>query len=648
MTLLKCYLSHYTNRLIRQIRYKEACVHVKLVRRHHRHLLSKQQIVDVYPQIIVDVPKISLNRIQLDYLSKSGPNYIRSNQSSLHSYKHQEKHVQEEHKNIMNVITRYLIREHHIPLTATIIRELSQHLETSLHQQYTIPLSYLNIYRTRKEFKLMKSIQHRLKKGNYILRETDKSGIFHIGTSVDYEKKAEAYRQKTGAYIELDSNPLWSVFDKVILLLNDLRSKKYILSWQLDKMMPKREKIQLAYLYFIPKPHKAGTPLRPIVSSMSMPTTGISKFLDKLIRPIFDKHARSTTIIDGVDLIHRLEAYTTNGYLKPKTYFCTFDITDLYTMLPQEESLDILIEFLVQHGYQKVQNIPIDIIRKLALIVIKENVFVYEKKFYRQVIGGAMGSAFTLTLANIFMWKWEKQLVHRLKVSNEIYGRYLTWFIEEYTLHIMSHFRYVDDIFFTSNDSLECIDQMLDEANNFHPNIKLVRQIGRSVPFLDVLIENRKGTLTTSVYHKEAAEPYVVPFGSDHPGHVFRNTVDTAITKAVRYSTTLVEFEEEIRQMKLMFLYNGYSPRQIHRRLTTLFSKYFSNYFILPMLHNPDDFDYLRHQLLTTSTATTYDKVTRTSATNQTHGKNIQNHNLKPTDNNDFTTRKRRHHSPKT
>ncbi|CAF4478154.1 unnamed protein product [Rotaria socialis] len=254
-------------------------------------------------------------------------------------------------------------------------------------------------------------------------------------------------------------------------------------------------------------------------------------------------------------------------------------------MLPQEESLDILIEFLVQHGYQKVQNIPIDIIRKLALIVIKENVFVYEKKFYRQVIGGAMGSAFTLTLANIFMWKWERQLVHRLEVSNEIYGRY------------------VDDIFFTSNDSFESIDQMLDEANNFHPNIKLVRQIGRSVPFLDVFIHNSKGALKTSVYHKEAAEPYVVPFGSDHPGHVFRNTVDTAITRAVRYSTTLLEFEEEIRQMKLM-----YPPRHIHRQLTTLFSKYLSKYFILPMLNNSDDFNYLRHQLLTTSTATTYDK----------------------------------------
>lgn len=157
---------------------------------------------------------------------------------------------------------------------------------------------------------------------------------------------------------------------------------------------------------------------------MNTPTTGISKFLDKLIRPLFNLHTRSTTIIDGVDLIHRLEAYTSSGYLKSTTYFCTFDITDLYTMLPQEESLDILTEFLLQHGYHKVKGIPIDAIRKLARIVIRENVFVYEKKFYRQTIGGAMGSAFTLTLANIFMWKWEKELVRRSKSSNEIYGRY--------------------------------------------------------------------------------------------------------------------------------------------------------------------------------------------------------------------------------
>ncbi len=92
---------------------------------------------------------------------------------------------------------------------------------------------------------------------------------------------------------------------------------------------------------------------------MNTPTTAISKFLDRLIRPIFDKHARSTTIIDGVDLIRRLEKYHGLGYLKPTTLLCTFDITDLYTMLPQEESLNILMEFLSHHGYQKVMSVPI-------------------------------------------------------------------------------------------------------------------------------------------------------------------------------------------------------------------------------------------------------------------------------------------------
>ncbi len=51
------------------------------------------------------------------------------------------------------------------------------------------------------------------------------------------------------------------------------------------------------------------------------------------------------------------------------------------------------------------KGITLDAIRKLARIFITENVFIYEKKFYRQIIGGAMGSAFTLTLANIFMGK---------------------------------------------------------------------------------------------------------------------------------------------------------------------------------------------------------------------------------------------------
>jgi hypothetical protein len=87
-----------------------------------------------------------------------------------------------------------------------------------------------------------------------------------------------------------------------------------------------------------------------------------------------------------------------------------------------------------------VKGIPIDAIRKLAHIVITENVFVYEKKFYRQVLDGTLGSAFTLTLANIFMWTWEKELVRRQNASNEIYGWYFDFIVDRVFLSILYYY----------------------------------------------------------------------------------------------------------------------------------------------------------------------------------------------------------------
>ena len=100
---------------------------------------------------------------------------------------------------------------------------------------------------------------------------------------------------------------------------------------------------------------------------------------------------------------------------------------------------------------------------------------------------------------------------------------------------------------------------MLDEVNSLHPNIKFVRQVGTSVSFLDVRIENRDGILATSVFHKEAAEPYIVPFNSDHPRHVFDNIIENALLRAVRYSSMHSQiFTRNNVLLKLMLLYNGF------------------------------------------------------------------------------------------
>lgn len=153
-------------------------------------------------------------------------------------------------------IVPYLIRVHRMPSSTPVVQQLGEQLKGYLCRQYTAPISYLQVYRTRRELKLVQSIRSRLKRAQQVLRVTDKSGIFHIGDADDYERKAEAYRQKTQAYMELAGDPLKEVFDRVVHLLNELRAKKQVLVYQLDKMMPRRERVSLAYLYFVPKPHK--------------------------------------------------------------------------------------------------------------------------------------------------------------------------------------------------------------------------------------------------------------------------------------------------------------------------------------------------------------------------------------------------------
>ena len=118
--------------------------------------------------------------------------------------------------------------------------------------------------------------------------------------------------------------------------------------------------------------------------------------------------------------------------------------------------------------------------------------------------------------------------------------------------------RYIDDIFFTWNGSLSLLESSLKKWNDKHPKIKLTHEIGASVSFLDVLLRNDNGILSTSVYHKDAAEPYVVPFASDHPLHIFRNIIYGSLFRAIRYSSSFEAFNVERRKIRLKLLYNGY------------------------------------------------------------------------------------------
>ena len=83
---------------------------------------------------------------------------------------------------------------------------------------------------------------------------------------------------------------------------------------------------------------------------MHAPATLISKFLNDLLAPTHLKVTRQYAFISDIDVIRRLEQYTSDDYLQLTTKFVTIDIENLYTMIPRQDALDALAQFCTQHS----------------------------------------------------------------------------------------------------------------------------------------------------------------------------------------------------------------------------------------------------------------------------------------------------------
>ncbi|CAF4530515.1 unnamed protein product [Rotaria sp. Silwood2] len=183
-------------------------------------------------------------------------------------------------------------------------------------------------------------------------------------------------------------------------------------------------------------------------------------------------------------------------------------------MIPRDEAIFALQKFVYKHAENsRINEMTIDTITRLARLVLDTNRFVYEDKYYQQIRGRTMGSPFTMTLANIYMLEWEQSLIEYQRIHNEIYARY------------------IDDAFMTTN-SLNKSNILLNKIEKKDENIRISLSIGLTTKFLDVLEENNNEQLRTSVFHKTAAEPYSLPYLSNHPRHIHRSTAKAQLLRA--------------------------------------------------------------------------------------------------------------------
>ncbi|CAF4204177.1 unnamed protein product, partial [Rotaria sordida] len=310
----------------------------------------------------------------------------------------------------------------------------------------------------------------------------------------------------------------------------------------------------LAHLYYLPKAHKPGTPLRPIISGLKHPTIKISKFLDELLRPLFDKMTLKTTVTSGFELLKKVQKWCEDN-LRQETIFCTIDVADLYTMVPQTEGVLSLKKMLDHLKLKQISGLKIETIIRLSRFVMKNNYFSYNGQYYHQIRGGAMGSPLTLTVANCYMFFYEQQIIKQINNSGGLY------------------FRYIDDIFIVINWPIRHLMKQIDRWNKFDENIKLSENVGFITDFLDLHIENKDGQLFTTVFQKPSYEPYYLPFNSVHPIHMKKNIIFTMLFRALRYCSTFQEYLNEREKLRMALLLNKYPNKFIDEQFNNVLQK---------------------------------------------------------------------------
>jgi len=148
-------------------------------------------------------------------------------------------------------------------------------------------------------------------------------------------------------------------------------------------------------LYGLPKLHKPGIPMRPIVSFCWSPTYQLSKYLTTILQPLTDKSRRklqsTENFIDAIKTVQIPDDYK----------LVSFDMKSLFTSIPLQLGLQST-KTAIQQFTTELQ-LPTEDIMDLLNLCLTSTCFQYNGKHYKQLHGTAMGSPVSVVVAEIVM-----------------------------------------------------------------------------------------------------------------------------------------------------------------------------------------------------------------------------------------------------
>jgi len=351
------------------------------------------------------------------------------------------------------------------------------------------------------------------KNKDIIISKADKGNAVVIQNKSDYSSKVTSILNTGGKFslllkgdptqlrekrLQNELRDLWKAKNGPRPKVGEVPSKKQVLDWKVyDRLLPCGSKAGV--LYGLPKVHKSGTPIRPIISAVQTYNYKLAKYLVEILTPqLFNDD--NDMLIDTFDFVNKVRDLD----LAVDKHMVSFDVESLFTNIPTDETIEIILD--KTHGPAKIPSDrtgkPIinreaqnklfhglrrDELKRFLVVCTKESHFQFDGKFYDQVDGVAMGSPLGPLFANVFMCNFVRK--HRDHLTE---------------LGVRKWNRYVDDVFATVDDRTVA-DAALTYLNAQHPNIRFTieHEMDNKLPFLDTLVVRGVDSYKTTIYRKK-------------------------------------------------------------------------------------------------------------------------------------------------
>ena len=394
---------------------------------------------------------------------------------------------------------------------------------------------------SHKEKEALESLKHR---ADIIITRADKGGAVVIMDTETYIKEAERQLNDTNYYTKLPHDITELHEEKVKQILNTLKHTSDLKENIADGLMPSDS--QTPKFYLLPKIHKKQTPPpgRPVVNSISSPTSNISKYVDHQLQPIVTN--LPSYIKDTTDFIKKLDTIKT---APDNCYLVTMDVRSLYTNIPHTEGINAVKSFMNRH---RATGKVINIVTTLLTLILTLNNFIFNGFHYLQKMGCAMGTKCAPNYANIFMGDFEE--------------KYIYPFIGQ---HNNLYLRFIDDIFIIWTGSKKKFEIFINDLNHRHGTIKFDFEISqKEINFLDTtvfLAENNE--IKTKLYTKETDTHNYLHRKSAHPENLKQTIPYGQALRVRRICTTKEDLDTSCKKMTEDFLRRGYSPDEVSTKI---------------------------------------------------------------------------------